>query len=374
METSTRELRDVLAQRVHNEIARRSQEAQAAFSRIENDGKRLRDFVASGNAMTFDLSDGRPVANLGGEQFTLHRNAIKQFSDKNGIPLRYLNGLWGKGPWGAELGIDILNAHSANTARERVLLRSVGNDLRGVLSDQYRRIDGLQILLSAMAAASQAGAVLLAAHQNETQQYVEFLHPRLYDLETPKNGVVTIAIGFRLRNSDFGDGSLQLDAYEMQAVCLNGAVTQRLFREVHLGTRLPNDLRLSDKTYRLDTERSASLITDAVNTLYLPETIEKRMDTIRKASATEIDLKPRLEELPKVGFTKEEVTAVEATLMRSNPEDGVQGEPTLWKFAQSVGAVAREAEPGRRRWLEEFSGSILAPVDANIDKFVFAEN
>jgi hypothetical protein len=154
----------------------------------------------------------------------------------------------------------------------------------------------------------------------------------------------------------------------MQAICLNGQVTQRLFREVHLGTKLPSDLKLSEKTYRLDTERSASLLTDAVSTLYLPETIEKRFDTIKAASAKVIDLKPRIEELPKIGFTLLERDAVEAVLLRSNPEDGVTGEPTLWKFAQAIGAVAREAEPTRRRNLEEFAGAVLAPVDKEIDK------
>lgn len=259
-----------------------------------------------------------------------------------------------------------MNRHSENSQRDKLLLRSVGYDLRGVLSDHYRRLDSMQIIQQAMAAAQEAGASLLSAHQDDTKQFVEFLHPNIYDIDTPKNGTVTIAIGFRLRNSDFGDGSLSLDAYEVQVVCMNGMVTQRLFREIHLGKQLPSDLRLSEKTMQLDTQRSASLMYDAVKTLYLPETIEHRFNVIRAASEKEINLKARIEELPKIGFTKDEGQAIEATLMRSSAEDGVQGEPTLWKFAQAIGAVARNVSEERRRFMEEQTGAVMAEVDKGI--------
>lgn len=371
METS---LKNVLAGKVQAEITRRNANAQQAFSNMEATYNALKDFIVSGSMLHFKKDGNTLLGDLGSVQFSIHRNALNQFTAQNNIPLQYLTRLLSSEDWGGELAVEILNRHSDNSKRERTLLRAVGNDLRGVLSDQYRRLDGMEIIQNIFRAATAHGAVLLDAHASDTQTFVEFLHPQLYDIETPHNGTVTVAIGFRYKNSDFGDGALSLDAYEMQAVCLNGQVTQRLFREIHLGTKLPTDLRLSEETYRLDTKRSASLLNDAVNTLYLPETIEKRFDTIRAASGKIIDLKPRIEELPKIGFTNSEKDAVEAVLMRSNPEDGVVGEPTLWKFAQAIGAVARDAEPQRRRDLEQFAGAVLSPVDKEIEKMELVLN
>lgn len=87
--------RAILADNIRQTIARRNPQAMEAFGRIEHDASNLRDFIADGSALRFDLIDqGRvPCAIIGDSRFTIHRNAMRQYAEKAGIPGRYLNGL-----------------------------------------------------------------------------------------------------------------------------------------------------------------------------------------------------------------------------------------------------------------------------------------
>jgi hypothetical protein len=50
--------------------------------------------------------------------------------------------------------------------------------------------------------------------------------------------------------------------------------------------------------------------------------------------------------------------------MRNNPEDGVQGESTLWKLTQGITSYAnREDVPERRRMeLQEIAGDLFSKI------------
>lgn len=75
--------------------------------------------------------------------FNLHGNAISQISEKMGIPAKYLRELSAGDAWQKQLCATILNEHSGWTGRTRVLIRAVGTEIRGVLSDSYRRLNSV---------------------------------------------------------------------------------------------------------------------------------------------------------------------------------------------------------------------------------------
>ncbi len=54
--------------------------------------------------------------------------------------------------------------------------------------------------------------------------------------------------------SDYGDGAVDMQKKKhicSAVVCLNGMVRESLMKQVHLGTRLPDNLQLSERTYAL---------------------------------------------------------------------------------------------------------------------------
>lgn len=93
--------------------------------------------------------------------------------------------------------------------------------------------------------------------------------------------------------------------------------------------------------------------------MYLPQNTERIIEKIKGASSREIDIKKETERLPKLGVTKMEVEAFENIMLNNNPENGLQGAPTMWKFANGLTALARDSEAERKRQLEKVVGSLL---------------
>ena len=101
------------------------------------------------------------MMNMPDGQFSLHDNAIGQLADRMGVPQRYLRQLAQKGLHGRKaLPQKSLNEHSGWTERSRVLVRTVGEQVRGVLSDSYRRLNSVEILTAFVQEAAKQGAVI----------------------------------------------------------------------------------------------------------------------------------------------------------------------------------------------------------------------
>ena len=83
---------------------------------------------------------------------------------------------------------------------------------------------------------------------------------------------------------------------------------------------------------------------------------------IQSASDKIVDIDKELKSLSKGKMLKDEVKGVEQVLMRSNPEDGVQGESSLWKLVQGITAHSRELNPQRERELQEIAGELMNKI------------
>lgn len=355
--------REILQSTLDRKIGERSMDIQNAINKIEQDGTLLHDFLVPTNSLNVEVHDGI-IKTLGAENgfdsFTFSDFAINQLSEKIGVPARYMKKLWFGDDWMKTLAVQTLNEHTKNIERDRLLLREVSGQIRGVLSDSYRRLNSMQIYLAFLSAVQTTGAKLVDAHSGNTKGFLEVILPHVQSIPTEKNGVVHLAYGAQIRNSDFGDGALELKLFEIQIVCMNGMTTDSILREIHLGRKLPSDLRISEDTYRKDTEAQAALVSDAMKTVFDPEYILEKAHRVQKASSIEVDMQKEIKALPQLGMTLEEVQVVENKLIENNPNDGLQGQNTLWKFAQTIGAVARDSEDGdRKRELSDLAGSLL---------------
>lgn len=374
--TQTTELQQGLNEVVMNKVQRmidgKAVGVRATMERLVNEGKIAQDYIAP-IGVNLKINDHSPVITFSANgslrmdmpdgQFTLHDNAIGQLADRMGIPQRYLRGLASGEPWAKQLAATLLNEHSGWTQRSRVLVRTVGQQVRGVLSDSYRRLNSVEILTAFVQEAADQGAVISDAYMNDTKIWAETILPTPLTVPTAKNGDVVIFAGARFSTSDYGDGAVDMRAFLLNGACLNGMVRESVMKQVHLGSKLPDNLQMSQQTYELDTKTTVSAVRDLTKGLFSKDNLMKKAIEIQGASEMEVDFEHELKRLTRDGgLLKQEGKEVEKILMRNDPEDGVQGGATLWKLTQAITAHARELSPERSRELHELSGQLLNRV------------
>ena len=368
-------LNEVVINKVQRMIDGKAQGVQATMSRLIEEGKIAQDFIAP-IGVNLKAKDHSPVITFSGEsglmnmpdgQFSLHDNAIGQLADRMGVPSRYLRNLAGGGQeWQILLAAEILNQHSDWTQRSRVLVRAVGQQVRGVLSDSYRRLNSVEILTAFVQEAAGQGAVISDAYMNDTKVWAETILPQPIIVPTSKNGDVVIFAGARFSTSDYGDGAVDMRAFLLNGACLNGMVRESVMKQVHLGSKLPDTLALSRETYELDTRTTVSAVRDLTKGLFSRENLEQKAYEIQGASEIDVDFDHELKRLTSSGvLLKQEGKEVEKILMKNDPDDGVQGAATLWKLTQAITAHARELSPERSRELHEISGNLMNRVKLN---------
>lgn len=365
-------LNEVVMNKVQKMIDGKRVGVEATMERLINEGKIAQDYIAP-LGVELKRNDHSPVITFNGEgnltmnmpdgQFSLHANAIGQLADRMGIPQRYLRTLAGGAEWQIALAATMLNEHSGWTQRSRVLVRTVGTQVRGVLSDSYRRLNSVEILTAFVQEAAQHGAVISDAYMNDTKVWAETILPQPLVIPTAKNGDVVIFAGARFSTSDYGDGAVDMRSFLLNGACLNGMVRESVMKQVHLGSKLPDNLRLSQETYALDTKTTVSAVRDLTSGLFSKDTLMQKAYEIQGASEMEVDLNHELNRLTSNGsLLKSEGSEVQKILMRNDPEDGVQGGATLWKLTQAITAHARELTPERSRELHEISGQLMNRV------------
>ena len=366
-------LNEVVMNKVQKMIDGKAVGVQATMERLVNEGKIAQDYIAP-IGVNLKVNEHTPVITFDGDGnslsmempngvFSLHDNAIGQLADRMAIPQRYLRTLAGGDPWARQLAATVLNEHSGWTQRSRVLVRTVGQQVRGVLSDSYRRLNSVEILTAFVQEAAGQGAVISDAYMNDTKVWAETILPQPLVIPTAKNGDVIIFAGARFSTSDYGDGAVDMRAFLLNGACLNGMVRESVMKQVHLGSKLPDNLAISQRTYELDTQTTVSAVRDLTKGLFSREALERKAYEIQGASEIDVDFENEITKLTKSGaLLKQEGKEVEKLLMKNDPEDGVQGGATLWKLTQAITAHARELSPERSRELHEISGALMNRV------------
>ena len=70
----------------------------------------------------------------------MHKHALNQAAERAGIPETFVNRMLNR-PYGGELIVENLNTIFGKEEPARFLVRSVDTQVRGVLSDSYKRLD-----------------------------------------------------------------------------------------------------------------------------------------------------------------------------------------------------------------------------------------
>lgn len=329
---------------------------QSAGNVIEKIQSELpKDQIAPVRSVNFFPHNGGIGVEVGDNVLTPSDFALGQMAEKAGVPTAYLRELGAAGApdWKIDLASTILVKHYSNVNGQRVLARSVKGQLRGWLSDKYRRLDS-RPLVEVLAAEAQAlGAVPVDGTATETRYALKVIHPEVIEVVPGE----FLALGCEWSNSDYGNGTHSLRAFALRVACLNGMTRENLLREVHLGGRLAENIEFSDKTYRLDTQTSVSALRDVVRGALGPKAVENLVATIQGAAQKDFTLGQLKQTVRNLG--KSDAKAI-VDAYSSEDVINLPAGDTAWRASNAISWVARNTkDPEKRLDLERLAGQVV---------------
>jgi hypothetical protein len=318
----------------------------------------ISDSVVKGSTLTFSHgSDGYRLAVPGVDPRLLHKHAIGQVCEKAGMPERFFNDLGDRGDWGAALAVQNLNTIYQHGNGTRHLVRAVGPEVRGFLSDRFRRIDSRPLVETFVETCQALGAVPIQGYALETKVRLRAALPVVF--EPIPNEVMLF--GVEWGNSDFGDGGHVLSLWNMRIWCTNTATLDEVLRQVHLGKRLDDNVSYSDDTYRLDTQANASALRDVIGQALAPAQINGLLEGLRKVAGEAVGIDSARSVFNKL-LRKDE--AVMATAAFEGP-DVINLPPgnSTYRLSNAISwiAQARGVAPERQLELQRIAGNLLLP-------------
>jgi hypothetical protein len=291
----------------------------------------------------------------------VHPHALNQMYQKTGIPKKYADILLREGQ--ADLLAYNLNRRFRSMQPNKrgevpnFLLRTVGGQVRGFLSDRYRRWGSREIVEAFAGVAERCKALPISALVTDTRLYIKVVLDKVFEA-----GKDLFVYGVCLQHSDFGDGALSMKACLTRLVCDNGMLGEDGLRRIHLGARIGDDLQLSERTYQLDTDTMASAVSDVARHLLQEKLASSKLFAVERASERVIDAEERLEVLRRNAYISKGEKEGISDLYRSAEVVKLPPGNTEWRLANAVSLFAHDVEPIRSMELEGLAGAIVGLV------------
>jgi hypothetical protein len=343
-----------LEERFHKSVPR----VEAVMKQIENDVPG--DMIVTGNKLRFETKDNALVLvppTAGMEPLTLHAHALGQVAQRTDVRNfgAFVTDMNGREAWGKELIAHNLNeiyAHSTG----RYLVREVRKEVRGFLSDKFRRLDSNAMLEAFIGAMDKFGARPIDGFALQTKVRVRCFLPMVFE---PFPGEL-LAIGAELGDSDYGDGFLTLKMIQERMVCTNLATLEDTLKQVHLGKRLPDNIQLSQRTLELDSKTMASAINDMASNVLGPAAVNTVLELVRTANEQKVTAH-EIGAWVKKNLNKEEGQKAREMFASAEAEIIPAGQ-NKWRWSNTLSWLARETGDERRKLeLQEAAGEVMQP-------------
>lgn len=319
-----------------------------------------RSFVQS-NDPTMELPPPQIVMGYGDNGATIHKHALGQLAQRAGVPSAYAHELAAGPEWQRKLLAGLLNEHyHQGEANSRYLVRNVNGQVRGFLSDRFRRLDNRPLIEALATECARIGAVPVDGSFSDTRIALKAIVPTVWE---PVPGEA-IAFGIEWSNSDFGASAHSVRAFLLRVWCLNGATMENALSQVHLGRGISDDIELSQRTYELDTKASISALRDVVRGTLEPRKIEALCAGIRSAHENKVEWKNVRTALGKK-LLKSELQAAEDAFKGPDVYNLPAGD-TMWRVSNAISWIAGSTEDTDRKLeLQRLAGQM---VDGRADR------
>ncbi len=279
---------------------------EALLTEVQRQNEVKRDFTTSTEdnvrmVECEDLPNGVAVVMLKDgaaelERFAVSEQAHKQIAARLNIPSRYYLRLLADH---RDLVVHQVNALFEREPASR-LFRTLDGTLRAFLSDRYLRLDNNDVLEQTLPAIvkGELETTLLSTNVGENKMHMKVLFTgdelaHEVTSRTKDGSTRIIRPGFRMSNSETGQGTLAIEGFFYDGYCLNGCVFGQIeafsFKRTHLGGRLIEGVDfevLSDKSRDLEDKAIISQVSDVMTALANPEFAQKMVTRLRATTET----------------------------------------------------------------------------------------
>ncbi|MGA2585665.1 MAG: DUF932 domain-containing protein [Candidatus Aminicenantales bacterium] len=194
------------------------------------------------------LAENTPILRLPGEElFSITKPCHTQIAEKLEIPLKYYHKMEESAP---DLLVSNVNTWLRKNEKD-IFIRGLGNSVRAFLSDRYRVIDHLDVLLCALNELQAHDAEIEDCYLSEIEMNIKVKSQKLKDFVRHKDDL--IMGGIFITNSETGHKALRVEPRMFRVKCSNGMIVEELVtREIHIG----NSDEISDEIVYLSLRRS----------------------------------------------------------------------------------------------------------------------
>lgn len=325
------------------------------------------DFIVKANALRFSGNGGLAMQ-LDKSEFDVHRFALGQIAEIASVPTKFVDALSGD-EWGRALIAHNLNEIFSHRDAKRHLVRTVnGNEVRGFLSDSYRRLDSRPIIEAFVTGVQRLGALPYKGIVTDTKVAIQAILPDVFDVIPGE----VIAFVLSLENSDFGNGALSLRVGALRIWCDNLAVFEENMRQIHLGRRLDENIIFSQKTYLLDTKTTVSALEDIIGVQLNREGLKRRMELLAITAQKAVDPQAAMKMLKDslgVGQAQAVIDAYKGADIEMLPAGN-----NAWRLSNSISWIGgQEQDAEKKLELMKLAGRVLLPSRKHSDSIPYAE-
>jgi len=194
------------------------------------------------------LAENTPILRLPNEElFSITKPCHTQIAEKLEIPLKYYHKMEESAP---DLLVSNVNTWLRKNGKD-FFIRGLGNSVRAFLSDRYRVIDHLDVLLCALNELQAHDAEIEDCYLSEIEMNLKVKSAKLKDFVRHKDDL--IMGGIFITNSETGHKALRVEPRMFRVKCSNGMIVEELVtREIHIG----NSDEISDEIVYLSLRRS----------------------------------------------------------------------------------------------------------------------
>jgi len=250
----------------------------------------------------------------------------------------------------------------AERSDSRRLLRTVGGDVRAVLSDRYRPRDNYDLLQAVLPVARELRLSLVSSKVTERNLFLQFVNPALEDEFRPTKVGDPVQCGIAIRNSEVGSGAISLESLVWRLECKNGLIMEHTMRRAHIGRKLTGEGEeeisrdwIKDETVKLEDQAFFAKVQDVFRYLGSDTAWSKSLGKLRGVDVPlpddTVKVLDRVQE--KLGLTQEERDASLRNLISGSDLTG-------WGLVNAVTKLAHDSSTyDRAVEIERAGGSLV---------------
>lgn len=147
-------------------------------------------------------------------------------------------------------------AHWLNISSDRRMIRTLDGEIRGFLSDSYRRLDNYDLAQAVLPILKEAGAQIESCDITARRFYIKAVTEKVQDeIRTSKNVGEVVWAGVEIVNSEIGYGTLAINPMAYELSCKNGNIAPKYgMRKYHVGRKEEEmaQIEFSNETKKAD--------------------------------------------------------------------------------------------------------------------------